>query len=696
MRRLVIACRKRSNLALTGSLRRAAPRNDIFGPLFVFGLLLFTLHFSLLTDHCFAAKRSVDESTTIDSETLDYDGETFTYTARGQVKVKRGVANVEAEEMKYNQQTSDLTAEGNVVYEDGDVKITAKRAELNLDSNTGVLYEAEVYSKKDNYHIRGKKIEKVGEKEYTQKDATFTTCDAPVPAWCFKGSDVDAIVGDRVKAKNVTFNIEGQPVLYSPYFQASLDRERKTGFLRPSVGYVKTKGIHVEQPFYWAISDNMDATLVGDYYAKRGAGEGIEYRFIEPDNSKGYLWAYHLRDRVFDEDFYDLKGYYDRNRDTDITGYLKLDYVNSRDYYNEYNPYVLNKAATVDPTTYLNMTTGRFLESTGEVSARLGNSRLFMTSQYFVDLQSGVDEATVAQKLPEIGYFVNPRRIGPLVFSLASSVSNFWREKEPWGQRLDFYPKFAYSFGSDFVIDQSLGLRETAYFLSNADGFDNSSHRESLDYTITAHTRLVKRYESFIHIVEPSLSYAFIPSVKENLPIFDSTELYTKTSTIQLSVLNRFIDSKGEFLTMRITQPFDTYQPSDHSFLPLIFEAALQRPLGLRSQVSYDVNAGRVENVNSDAHITLPNKATFSVGERYNRLQDILFFTAGVSYPFSKVISAEGNAWYDARGGGFRDLIVKAKYKKQCWGVEVVATKREKDYSVYVLFDLLGLGTVKL
>ncbi len=138
-------------------------------------LLLFTFYFSLLTVDCFAARRSVDESTTIDSETLDYDGETFTYTARGQVKIKRGVANVEAEEMKYNEQTSDLTAEGNVIYEDSDVKITAKRAELNLDFNTGVLYEAEVYSKKDNYHIRGKKIERVGEKEYTLKDASFTT-----------------------------------------------------------------------------------------------------------------------------------------------------------------------------------------------------------------------------------------------------------------------------------------------------------------------------------------------------------------------------------------------------------------------------------------------------------------------------------------------------------------------------------------
>ncbi|HWR58874.1 MAG TPA: LPS assembly protein LptD [Thermodesulfovibrionales bacterium] len=655
--------------------------------------MLFALCF--WADSCFGARRSVDESTTIDSETLDYDGQTFTYIARGQIRIKRGVASVESDEMRYNQQTSELTAEGNVVYEDHDVRIKAKRAKLNLDLKTGTLYEAEVYSKKDNYHIRGLEIERVGEKEYTLKNASFTTCDAPVPAWCFKGSDVNAIVGDRLKARNVTLNIEGLPVLYSPYFQTSLNKERKTGFLSPSVGYIKSKGIHVEQPFYWAISDNMDATFVADYYARRGAGEGIEFRFIEPDGSRGSLWAYHLRDKVLKEDFLDLRGFYDRERDANVTGYLNMNYVSSRDFYNEYNPYVLTKGVFLDPAAYLNLTTGRFFESTGDLSIRLDNSRLFLNSQYLVDLKSGVDQSTIAQRLPEAGYFVNPRRVGPVVFSLSSTLSNFWREKDIWGQRLDVYPKFSHSFGGDLVITQTLGLRETAYVLSRTDSSDSSPHREGLDYTLGAHTRLVKKYESFVHIVEPSLSYVFIPSVKADLPFFDSTELYTKTSTVQLSLTNRFMDSKGEFLTVRITQPYD-FHKTVHSFLPLKVEAALLRPLSVRGEVSYDVNTGRVESVNSDVSITLNNKATFSLGERYSRLDNILFYTAGLNYPFSSTLSAEGSAWYDARGSGLRDLMVKLKYKKQCWAVNVVVTKREKDYSVSVLFDLLGLGTVKL
>ena len=663
--------------------------------IFWFLTVLFTFYFSLFAGHSFAAKSSSAGPTTIESETLDYNGETYTYTAKGKVKIKKDSTTVEADEMTYSDVSSDVTAEGNVVYEDPDVRIRAKRAELNLETKTGVLYEAEVYSKKDNYHITGAEIEKTGETEYELKSASFTTCDAPLPAWCFKGSDVNAIVGDRLKAKNVTFDIEGLPVLYSPYFSSSLSRDRKTGFLIPRLGYIKSKGIHVEQPFYWAISDNMDATLIGDFYAKRGVGEGIEYRFIEPDGLKGSLLAYHLRDRVFKEDFIDLNGFIDSDREARLSGYLSLNYMNSRDYYNEYNPYVLTKGAFLDPLTYLNMTTGRFLQSTGEVSLKTDNSRLFLNSQYLVDLQSGVDESTIAQRLPDAGYFMNPRPVGPVVFSLASSLSDFWRGKDPWGQRLDVYPKFTHSFGSDFVVTQSLGLRETAYSLSRNDGFDKSPHRESLDYGITAYTRLIKSYSSFVHIVEPSLSYTFIPSVQANLPLFDSTELYTKTSTVQLSLLNRFLDSRGEFLTVRITQPLDSYR-SGNSLLPLLLEAAVQRPVGLRGQLSYDVNTGTVASVTSDVNYTFSNKSTFSAGERYDRTRDILFFTAGVSYPFTKEIAFEGNAWYDAKGGGLRDIMAKLKYKKQCWGVDIVVTKREKDYSVTVLVNLLGLGTVRL
>jgi LPS-assembly protein len=301
------------------------------------------------------------EGATIDSESLDFDGATSTYTAKGHVKIRKGPASVDADEMKYNDKTSELNAVGNVVYDDPDVRIRAKKADLNLETKTGTLYEAEVFSKKDNFHINGTEIEKTGEKEYTLRKASFTTCDAPMPAWCFKGSDVDLIVGDRLKAKHVTFDIKGQPVFYSPYVSAGLSNERKTGLLIPTVGYVKGKGIHYEQPLFWAISDNRDATFVFDWFSKRGVGEGVEYRFIEPGGSRGNLWVYHLRDKELAEDFWDVRGKYDTDREAKATAYLNINYINTSQFYREYDPFLMSRGQRfMDPGSYLSVTTGRF------------------------------------------------------------------------------------------------------------------------------------------------------------------------------------------------------------------------------------------------------------------------------------------------------------------------------------------------
>lgn len=654
----------------------------------LFFALLFTVHCSLLTAICFA-----EESIVITADILEYESKTFTYTAKGQVKIQKGPVTIDADEIKFNEKTSDVIAEGIVIYEDPLLRIKAKRAELNLETKTGRLYEAEIFSKRDNYHIKGLEVEKKAEGRYFLKEALFTTCDAPTPEWCFKGKDVDIMVGDKLISRSVSFNLKEIPVLYSPYLQAPLSSERKTGLLIPAVSYIESKGLRYEQPFFWAISENRDATFLLDIYGKRGIGEGLEYRYMEKDGSAGNFWLYHLKDEKLGRDFWKLHGVHeDRNPDAKITGYLNLNYINSRDFYTEYNPYIITKG--IDPVSYLNVTTGRFLESTGEAALKLDNSRLYLRSRYIVDLKYGVDDSTIPQRLPEIGYFINPQRLGPVVISLESDISNFWREGGASGQRIDIYPRITHSFGSDVIIKQSIGLRETAYSLDNADEYGSSPHRESFDYNISANARLAKKYNTLVHIIEPTLRYIFIPSTNLNLPLFDSTELYSKTSRFELSLQNRFLDSNGEFLTMKITQAFDSFSDENH-FLPLKLDIAVKRPVSLRAELTYDFNKGRVDGINSDLGISL-YKAFFSLGERYNRTEDILFYTIGASYSYSKTISAEGIFWYDAKNGGLNDFTAKLKYQKQCWGSAVVLTKLQNDYSVTVLFNLLGLGEIKI
>ncbi|MEW6214233.1 MAG: LPS assembly protein LptD, partial [Nitrospirota bacterium] len=562
---------------------------------------LFTVYCLLTTDHCFA-----EEQTIITSKTLEYSKETFTYTAKGDVKVQKGDTVIESDEMRYNEQTSDVIAVGNVRYKDIDISVTASRAELNLETKTGRLFDAEILYRKDNYHISGKEIEKRGERYYFSTEATFTTCDAPIPAWCFRGKDIDAVIGERLKAKDVSFRIKNIPVLYTPYLWAPILTERQSGFLMPVIDYSRSRGGHLNIPFFWAISENRDATIIMDIYTKRGIGEGLEYRYIEPGDIKANWWLYHIRDTKLNKDFYEFRAFHDQRFADRIGGFLNINLVNEKDFYKEFSP-------------HLEVRTSRFLESTGEISLPLTDSRVYLLSQYWIDLKE--NGRPPPQKLPEAGYILNPTKVGHFWVSATATVSNLWRDEDVFGQRLDIYPRILHNLGRDIVVSQALGLRETVYSLHREEENDRYPHREAIEYSIVAHTRLLKRFNLLTHILEPSVGYVLITNSENSLPVFDSTELFKKTSRIELSLLNRLANKSGEFMILRASQGFDSYK-GDRPFLPFKLEVAVKKPLSLRLDAAYNVHEGRTESINSDLSVNI-SRVTISAGQRYNRQDDI-------------------------------------------------------------------------
>ena len=626
-----------------------------------------SLLFVFLTGYAFAS-----EDTSIDAKSLEYIQETSTYVAKGAVKIKKADMLMEADEITYNEESSEATAAGNVKFNDADFSFTASRADLNLAEKTGLLHDAEVFLKKDNYHIYGKLIEKKGDNAYVIPDGIFTTCDAPVPAWCFRGKNVDALVGDRLEANNVTFRIKDVPVFYTPYLWAPVQADRTTGLLIPFIGYSNTKGVYMNIPFFWAMSENRDATLSLDIYTQRGVGEGLEYRYLYPGDVKGKWWIYHLKDTELSKNFFEVKGLHDQRSSDGIGGFLNLNIINEKDFYREFE-------------TSLEIRTNRFLESTGEISVPFDSSRAYLLSRYWIDLKQGAESP--AQKLPEIGYVLNPVKTGPFWISATAAFSNFWREENTEGRRLDLYPKVSYKTGEDLTLLQTLGLRETAYFLDRDK--EESLHRESLEYTAGLSARLMKKYGSFTHIAEPSLSYSLITNSENNPPIFDSADIFNKTSLFELSLMNRFIDNKGEFMVVRIAQGFDTYG-GDRPFLPLHLEVGIKRPFSIRLDTRYDVNTGKVESVNSDISMVFPI-ATISAGERYNRVDGIKYYTAGLDLNFLKPLYLESRIWHDAEQHETREVSLHLKYISQCWGMNLGFIKKPGDFTMTLLFELKGL-----
>jgi LPS-assembly protein len=624
---------------------------------------------------------------TITADHLEYFKEEDKYVATGNVRIEKEDAVLRADKVILYQKTSDAEAIGSVIYEDSETLINTERAELNIDAKTGKLYNAVIFVKNGNYWINGDNIQKIKEDHYYASTATFTTCNTEPsknPDWCFKGSNVDIIVGKQFSAKDVTYRIKGMPILYSPYLWAPVQTDRQTGFLFPVVGATSKKGFQFSPSFFWAIDENKDATFYLDYYSKRGIGKGIEYRYID-FNSKGDWYVYHIRDRELKKNFYEVKGFKEYSFG-DIKGFFDINYINHEEFYKEYSP-------------QRDVRIKRFLQSSGELSAPLPNSRLYLLGQHWIDLKD--EDSRVPHRLPEIGYFVNPVNIGPLMFTMSSSIANFYREKEPRGQRLDINPTISYSFGNSISFFQSLSLRGTAYKLKNEADFDSSPHRETFQYRANAITRFIRQYESFTHVIEPSFSYTFIPETKE-LPLFDSTELFDNISIAQFSLYSR-LKFDSLILNIRLAQPYDfSAKGSADPLLPTKLEASLSGPLNLSFDMSYDFNKGRTEIINSEISIKVFDDTSIKLGERYSREHKIMFYKAAIDSTLTKKWAVNANIWYDAKGRTLRDSALKIKYDEQCWAAMLAVTRkpgddtRASEYSFMVFIELKGIGMLKV
>jgi LPS-assembly protein len=618
----------------------------------------------------------VDRQTVITADKLEYFSEAKKYVATGSVKIERDGSVIHADQAVFFEETSEVDASGHFTYDDRSYSIRADRAELNMQTRTGKLFDAEVFFKEKNSHLAGREIEKRGERYYYIPEGSFTTCDAPIPAWCFKARDINAYTGEKLKARDASFRIKGLPVFYTPYVTAPILTERQSGFLIPVVGDSNSRGLEILQRYYWVIAENQDATFAVDYYSKRGVGTGIEYRFIEPGDIKNKLWVYHIRDTELNQDDWEIKDLFEDRHPGMPGGYLNIDYVNEQDFYREFNP-------------QRDIRTQRYIESTGEINDPFSNSRLYLLSQYRVDLEYPTGNAP--QTLPEAGYVLNYTSAGSFMYSLSATAANFWREDGTSAGRVDVYPKLIHSMGSDFVVTQVAALRGTYYDFYKDQNGDDFTQRGAFEYDVVGHTRFYRDYGSFTHVIEPSISYHFISSSENDLPVFDQTELYRQTSNIEFSLLNRAIVKGTEVVAFRVTQAVDTYN-SDRPLLPLRMDLALRKFIPLAMEATYNVYNGELETVSSDMTFSLL-KAAVSVGQRYNRAEKIMTYTANVAFRPFKSLRMAAQMWYDSKGQGLQDLTLSMKYVRQCWGVTFEAVKRPGDFTMRVLLELAGMNS---
>jgi lipopolysaccharide assembly outer membrane protein LptD (OstA) len=483
-------------------------------------------------------------------------------------------------------------------------------------------------------------------------------------------------LNDSLKMNDVTFRLSGLTDLYLPTYSVSL-KNSETGFLMPRLGYDTKKGFYGSLPYFIAISDNRDATLSVEDYSTRGLGEAIEYRYIEKGGIDGIWNMHHLYDNVYNRDFYTVIGSQNYVGESGFSSVLNMDYINDSLYYQEYG-------------VGFDLLTKRFAFSSGDFSYNSGHMRTYVSSEYWIDIKQY--DANVYQKIPELGFIVSPVTLGPALFSFSGAATNFVSFSSASIDRLTMSPSFSNSFGDSVKVTQNIGMISAMYSDTLNKNNDNNLFYSPW-YSSRVNFSLMKSYSDFTHIIEPALSYQYSMN-DNNADLFDSFELLKRISMLDFSLINQFIDNKGLFMLLAFSSPYDLYN-NQTPFTPFKLSAFVNRPFNLKADMSVDYYTGELMSVNSETKIPV-GIFDFNVGERYTKVNDIIFLSSGVGFNILKSLRIETKTWYDIKDNNLDYIEVDTKFLTNCIDINLFIREVGNKYTIFLELGLKGLGAVKV
>ncbi|MBN2539121.1 MAG: LPS-assembly protein LptD [Deltaproteobacteria bacterium] len=713
-------------------------------------LLSMLLCSFLYGDFSFASVRDMPERVDIEADSLAYDSDTETYRASGNVVITFDSGYIKADDVILDKMTSEATAEGHVFIKSGKDILEGEKVRFNITDDTGTISGGKVFFDRNHLYLRGETIEKKGEATYFLKSGQATTCDGENPDWRFTGRELEVTTDGYGTVKHGTFQVKGIPILYIPYLIFPAKTTRQTGLLFPRIAYSRDKlGWDVGIPFYWAVSENVDATFYQRYMDKRGFQEGAELRYIVSKDSYGMLYGDYLHDtmEVSDsgEDVFlrrDWKNnnnrwsYYLDHMTTFSPGfYLKTDIkkVSDRWYFRDFDSYNYYMAHYKESNTRkfdgVSFDGDKSLTSLNSTVRLVKDWSLFNATalmEYTDNFQSYSNDETL-QKYPEVTFtgIRQPVLESPLDFELESSYGYYYRTTGYSGQLLDLYPVFSLPLGfSDYLeFTPSLGLRETGWRSSYGGDTvgekDINGSREMYTIGATLSSEVYRVFDVGGQVVDkirhgfrPELAYTYIPYVdQEDVPDFLSN--ITETNSMTYSLTNIFIarlkDESGgityrEFLKLKLSQSYNIKEARRD----INGSSGERRPLGTVS-AELDFAPFQYFSLDADAQFDVNSGEWKKLNSRFD-IRDHRGDVLTAEYRYTQDSVEEINLSLKARTTERLDLIYVLKkneldsqtleatyaidYHKQCWGAEFSYSDSPDDRRFMVIFSLYGLGKI--
>ena len=205
----------------------------------------------------------------------------------GAVLRKPGLV-IRADRIEYDQTQDRMKAQGHVrVNQMGNV-FEGPSAELQLDAVEGEFVAPRFHLPQGGYG-RAQSLQFIDPDRMAARGASYTTCRAKpgpewLPEWLLTASTLrtDAVEGTGT-AEGVKVRFMGVSTPTLPSVSFALSEQRQSGLLPPLVGVDTINGVDLQQPYYWNIAPNRDATFTPRLMSKRGAALESDFRYLESD-----------------------------------------------------------------------------------------------------------------------------------------------------------------------------------------------------------------------------------------------------------------------------------------------------------------------------------------------------------------------------------------------------------------------------
>ncbi|MDP1653061.1 MAG: LPS-assembly protein LptD [Rhodocyclaceae bacterium] len=554
--------------------------------------------------------------------------------AEGDARLERAGDTLSADRIVYRQLEDEVEAIGKVRLASPDTEITGPRLRMRLEESTGefaspaytikhqpppvpepaltllglptITEGGQVLATTGRMIARpvvtgsgvADRLEFRGKDQFHLENATYSTCAPGKRDWevAVDALDLD-YTGEVGTGRNAVVRFKDVPIFYVPWMNFSLNNQKKSGFLPPTIGSTSKSGLEITAPWFWNIAPNMDATITPRLMSRRGVQLNTEFRYLldtlqnrtQPGLlDKGQVRVEYLPgDQMANRDRYGYSILHNQILGQGFAAALNLNGVSDDDYFSDLS-------TRISQVSQGNLLRQGMLTYGGPWYSAALNVQTYQTLQSL---------AKPYQRLPQLTgtAFRYDLPLG-LAFNLNAEYVNFDHPTDLLGKRTTFYPQLSLPLATAaFSLTPKIGVHSTHYALDGQNrpaavsaGWSTAPATQSraipifnVDGGFVMERNTDWFGKSLTQTLEPRAFYLYVPRRDQSkIPVFDTgiagfnyAQMFSENryaggdrigdaNELTLAVTSRLLDPASGADLLRATLGTRYYFTDQHVTLP--------------------------------------------------------------------------------------------------------------------------------